>query len=174
MKVAVGSKNPVKLDAVREVFEDVFGKVEIVGVNVVSGVADQPMNDEEGVKGSRNRAKLSLEKTLDADYGVGLEGGVYDQDGKMFECAWCAIEKRDGTSGLGGGLRFELPPKIAERIRKGEELGPIMDDLLGRSDVKQQEGAVGVLTRKHVTRTSAYKQIVYLALVKFISEEWYT
>ena len=46
MKVAVGSANPVKIQAVREVFQEVFGeKVEITSVKVDSGVPTQPFKD---------------------------------------------------------------------------------------------------------------------------------
>lgn len=173
MKIIVGSTNPVKIKAVKYVFSEVYGDVTAEGLQVVSGVSEQPRGDEETIQGARRRAELALESKDDADYGVGLEGGVYELDGKLYECAWCAIEQGDGEKGLGGGLRFEIPPKVAERIRKGEELGPVMDDFLGRSGVKAQEGAVGVLTKKHVTRESAYNQIVYLALIRFLSPEWY-
>lgn len=174
MKIVVGSENPVKINAVREVFKEVLGSVEVVGVAVNSGVSEQPMSDEETIRGAKARAKKAIKKVKDADYGVGLEGGVYDQGEKLYEAAWCAVLRSDGVEGLGGGLRFEIPPKVAEKIRQGGELGPLMDDLLGRADVKQQEGVIGVLTKHHVTRTGAYKQLVYLALVRFISEEWYT
>lgn len=171
MKVLVGSTNPVKLNSVRRVFERVWGEVEVVGVSVSSGVDEQPRSEEETVRGAINRAREAIKHG--GDYGVGLEGGVYEQDGKLFECAWCAVVSNDDREGLGGGLRFELPPKVAKKIKEGGELGPVMNEFLDREDVKKQEGAVGVLTKKHVTRTSGYMQIVYLALMKFLSPEWY-
>ena len=173
MKIVVGSTNPVKLNSVKLVFEEVFEEVEVVGVIVESGVPEQPRGDEETVRGALNRARGALEKDNEFEYGVGLEGGVYEQGDKLFECAWCAVVSSEGDEGLGGGLRFELPPKVAEKIRAGGELGPVMNEFLDREDVKKQEGAVGVLTKKHVTRTSGYKQLVYLALMRFISPEWW-
>ncbi|RLI40639.1 inosine/xanthosine triphosphatase, partial [Candidatus Bathyarchaeota archaeon] len=54
MKVAVGSANPVKIQAVREVFQEVFGeKVEITSVKVDSGVPTQPFK-EDTIKGALN------------------------------------------------------------------------------------------------------------------------
>lgn len=49
MKVAVGSENPVKIQAVAEAFEKVWPKkkFEVIGTKVPSGVSDQPMSDEE-------------------------------------------------------------------------------------------------------------------------------
>lgn len=75
MKVAVGSKNPVKIAAVREAFTKVWPKKHFVfeGVAVSSGVSNQPMSDEESFRGARNRAERAM-KQIDADFGVGLEG----------------------------------------------------------------------------------------------------
>lgn len=173
MKVVVGSMNPVKINSVRNVMGEYFGKLEVVGSEVSSGVDDQPRTDEETIRGARHRAKTVLEQFGEAEMGFGLEGGVYRQDDRLFESAWCAVLHRDGREGLGGGLRFELPLKIAERVEGGEELGPVMNDLLDRDDVKKDEGAVGVLTKGKLTRTKAYEGLVYLAIMKFVSPEWY-
>ena len=87
MKIAVGSTNPVKIGSVREAFERAFGEVEVIGVEVSSGVSDQPWGEEETRLGARNRARAVLTKVVDAEYGVGLEGGVVEiESSKLFEC----------------------------------------------------------------------------------------
>lgn len=173
MKIIVGSTNPVKIKAVEYVFSQVYGDVQVEGVEVVSGVSEQPHGDKETIKGARKRAEIALISRRGVEYGVGLEGGVYEQGNTLYECAWCAVWHTGGEKGLGGGLRFELPPMVVKRIRGGEELGPVMDETLGRSNVKAQEGAVGVLTKNHVTREGAYREIIYLALIRFVSPDWY-
>jgi non-canonical (house-cleaning) NTP pyrophosphatase len=45
MKVAVGSNNPVKKQAVHNTFSKVFGKVEVIMRSVDSGVPSQPRGD---------------------------------------------------------------------------------------------------------------------------------
>ena len=170
MIITVGSTNPVKVNAVRSVCEEIWDEVEVVGVKIESGVDEQPRSDEETLRGARNRAQGVIGV---AEYGVGLEGGVYEQDGKLMETAWGVVVGKDGQEGIGGGLKFELPPVVAEKIRAGGELGPVMAELLKRKDVKKQEGAVGVLTKNGVTRTGAYKQLVWLAMIKFVSPEWW-
>jgi inosine/xanthosine triphosphatase len=141
----------------------------VVGVEVASGVLSQPMSEEETRQGALNRAKASL--TI-ADFGVGIEGGVQEVGDKLFECAWVAVVSAKGEVGLGGGLYFELPEKIANRIRAGEELGPIMQELM-QYDVKRNDGAIGVLTKGMLTRQGAYEQIVKSAIVRFVSREWF-
>ena len=76
MKVAIGSKNPVKIEAVKEAFGKVWPDqdFEFIGIEVPSGVPDQPMSDEESIKGATTRANNALDR-LNADFGIGLEGG---------------------------------------------------------------------------------------------------
>ncbi|MFH2085452.1 MAG: inosine/xanthosine triphosphatase [bacterium] len=186
MRIIVGSRNPVKIGAVEEAFNKYFSDCEVVGVEVVSGVSTQPMSERETMNGARQRAYGALESDLAADYGVGLEGGVTELNptspnwtgvhggkGKMFECAWVAVLERGGSEGLGGGLYFELPKKVAEKIRAGGELGPVMDEMSGQDNVKQKQGAIGMFTKGKLDRKQAYVQIVLQALIKFVSPEWF-
>lgn len=170
MKIIVGSTNPVKINSVREVFRKYFPDCEVVGVEVLSGVGEQPTSEEETRQGASNRARSALGN--DANFGVGLEGGVCEIGGKLFECAWVSVVRPDGEEGMGGGLYFELPKNIAERIRKGEELGPVMAEIL-KYDVKRSEGAIGVFSGGKLTRQKAYEQLVTQAILKFVSPKWY-
>jgi inosine/xanthosine triphosphatase len=186
MKIVVGSKNPVKTQAVAEGFGKYFTKLEIVGVDVASGVASQPMSEKETMNGARQRAYAALSADPSAEYGVGLEGGVTELNptsanwsglrggrGRLFECAWVAIVSREGVEGLGGGLYFELPEQVATKIKAGGELGPIMDELTGVTNVKQSSGAIGIFTKGELDRKQAYVHIVLSALIKFVSPEWF-
>jgi len=170
LRIVVGSTNPVKVGAVAEAFRKYWSECEVVGIGVRSGVGEQPMSELETMRGARNRAMRCIRN---ADYGVGLEGGVCTIENKMFECAWVAIIDKDGKLGLAGGLYFELPANIAEEIRKGGELGPLMDKLTGKSNVKQGAGAIGIFTKGELDRKAAYVQIVLSALIKFVSPEWF-
>ncbi len=75
MKILVGSKNNVKVDAVREMIADYphLKDAEILGVETVSGVSNQPKSLEETVKGAINRAKSVF---TDCDYSFGIESGL--------------------------------------------------------------------------------------------------
>lgn len=170
MEVVVGSTNPVKVGAVTEAFQQYFPECKISGIKVASGIKEQPLSEEETVLGARNRARASA---THGDYGVGLEGGVTEIGGVMFECAWCVVVAKDGREGVGGGLYFELPEKVAKRIRAGGELGPIMNELTGEENVKEKAGAIGIFTKGRLDRKTAYVQLVTSALIKFVSPEWF-
>ncbi|MEO7963075.1 MAG: DUF84 family protein, partial [Gemmatimonadaceae bacterium] len=55
-------------------------------VAVPSGVPDQPWGDDETIRGARNRT-VAARVALDADLGVGIEGGVIDEGAVRCEAA---------------------------------------------------------------------------------------
>ena len=167
-RVAVGSKNPVKLAAARAVVTRLAKNVSVEAIEVASGVPDQPFGDEETIRGALARARAAREK-LDADFGIGLEGGVVEMpDGSMRTCAWAAVVSRSGRHGVGGSLAMPLPDAVAELIRGGMELGHAMDKLTGHSNTKHGAGAVGILTAGLVDRQAAYEVLVAYAMSVFL------
>lgn len=166
VRIAVGSTNPAKVHAARDGAARMLGEVEATGVHVPSGVSAQPHGDEEMIAGAEARASRALAAVAGASYGVGLEGGVDEHGGRMFACAWCAVADRSGRLSLACTGRFELPPAVAELVRQGVELGDADDRVFGRANSKQQEGAVGLLTRGRFTRASFYAEAVALAFIR--------
>jgi inosine/xanthosine triphosphatase len=167
-RVAVGSTNPVKGAAVRAVLARIAPSASIEAVSVPSGVPDQPMGDEQTIAGALERARACRVK-LDADFGVGLEGGVVEMpDGTMRTCAWAAVVSRSGRHGVGGSLAMPLPVSVAALIRGGMELGHAMDELTRQTNTKHGAGAVGILTAGLVDRQAAYEVLVAYALAPFL------
>jgi inosine/xanthosine triphosphatase len=172
MLIAVGSLNNVKVRAVAAVLHRVWPDAQVVGVEVNSGVGDQPHGDEEAIAGARRRAQAALEQTQ-ADLGVGLEGGVSETAHGTHTNAWCAIISREGVQSVGGSVAMPLPPRVAARLREGWELGDAMDELTGMQDTKKKMGAVGILTNGLLDRERAYQTIVAYALARHLHPEWY-
>lgn len=161
--IALGSTNPVKLAAAKAVVAHLYPAAEVRGVAVPSGVPDQPYGDDVTRRGAVNRARAAR-AALGARYGIGLEGGVVEEsDGSLRTCAWAAVATEDGRVSFGGSLVLTLPPAVAALVRGGMELGPAMDALTGKSNVKHAEGAVGILTRGFVDRQAAYEPLVAYA-----------
>lgn len=171
-RVAVGSANPVKLAATRAVLDWAAPGADVTAAPVPSGVSDQPVGDEETIAGARQRARAARE-ALDADLGVGLEGGVVDSPGGMRTCAWCVVVHRDGREGVGGSLAMPLPEAVAQMIRDGTELGHAMDRLVAERGTKHGKGAVGILTAGRIDRQAAYEVLVTYALAPFVTPALY-
>lgn len=173
MKVAVGSLNPVKITAVSTIFHRVWPEAEIVPVSVPTGVRAMPMTDEETIAGAHNRA-IAARDELKADFGIGLEGGVHPEPFGLVLQGWVVIVDCDGRDGIGGCPRLQLPEHIAQRVKAGEELGDVMDDLLNDHNIKQKGGAVGALTNNIMVRGEAFATAVAYALAPFVSPDLYS
>lgn len=167
-RIIIASKNPVKIQAALQGFQQMFPQTEFSaeGISVPSGVADQPMTSDETLQGARNRAEAARQVLPDADYWVGIEGGVDETAHGMEVFAWVVVMdgKRTGESKTG---TFFLPDEIVTLIRQGVELGDADDRVFGRENSKQGNGAVGILTGDIIHRTGYYVHAVVLALIPF-------
>ncbi|HVX48266.1 MAG TPA: inosine/xanthosine triphosphatase [Candidatus Saccharimonadales bacterium] len=168
-KIAVGSKNPVKIKSVQQAFEALWPdeKWQTEGIDVDSGVSDQPMSDEESIKGAYNRARKAL-KALGADYGVGLEGGLQKTGEHWLDCGWVVVVDKDGNEGIGSTIKMVVPAKMMELVHSGKELAEACDILFGQTNSKHKEGHFGLMTKNQITRTTGYKDGVIAALAYFV------
>ena len=168
-KIAVASQNPVKARAALQAFQSLFAErsFEVTGVAVPSGVADQPMSLAETMLGAQNRAEHARAALPDADYWVGIEGGIEDTALGMICFARVHIIGRDGQVGRGQTAVFTLPHEIAELVRGGIELGHADDRVFQRDNSKQANGAIGLLTGDVIDRQAYYVQAVIMALLPF-------
>lgn len=175
MKLIVASRNPVKLKAVRMGFEQVYPgiSIDVAGVEVPTGVSNQPFTDTETLIGAENRARAARAAKPDADFWIGIEGGIEDIPGEgMIVFAWIVIltSTQIGKGKTGG---FFIPPEVAQLVREGKELGEADDIFFGRTNSKQKNGAVGILTGDLVDRTSLYVDAVIFALIPHLHPDLY-
>jgi len=112
LRIAVGTTNPCKIEAVRKAIQqsietttastDIY--LDIQGFSVESGVPDQPFGDEETIEGAKNRAMNAYRMYRESNnvfphLSFGLEGGledssiILDQDDKktLWCMAWMAV-----------------------------------------------------------------------------------
>ena len=168
MKVLVGSKNPVKIEATRQVFGYYFPELDVQGVDVDPGVPAQPIN-EVTFDGARNRA-LRLREQGNADYYVGIEGGIIHLYQRWFVFGVMCILDNNDRAGYGTTSLFEIPHTIAGQLSAGEELGDVVDLMMGQTNTKQGSGAIGHFTRGKMNRTEYYAPGVLCALVPFLND----
>ena len=167
----VGSTNPVKVQAVRDGATTMLGEITVLSVDVPSGVSAQPIGDDEMIAGAINRANAALRTDGAATFGVGLEGGVVDRAEGLFASAWCVVVHTDGRTGLASTGHFQLPPKVAELVRGGMELGHADDIVFGKTNSKQSTGSIGILTHGKYNRAQFYAPAVMMALIRFVNPE---
>ena len=172
MKVVVASNNPVKVAATRRAFEAGFpsAPVEVQPVPADSGVDDQPFTDEETRHGAINRAHNAREVVPEADFWVGLEGGVDTFNRQLMAFAWMAILDRGGRTGTARSMTLPLPPEVKRLVESGQELGEANDRVFGTVDSKHGGGAFGLLTGGRITREDVYAETLSMALIPFQNE----
>lgn len=175
IKVTVASENPVKVNTTKLGFEKMFPQetFQLKGISAASEVSDQPMSSEETLRGAINRANNVSKIAPDADYCVGIEGGLEELDDELEAFAWVVIKSKEGKVGKGRTGSFFLPKKVSELIKKGKELGEADDIVFGLKNSKQANGAVGILTVDVLTRTTFYEPAIILALIPFKNPNLY-
>lgn len=171
MKINVGSKNQVKINAVSDtilLYKNIFKDPVIKGVDIQIEEYGHPKSIDEIYKGASSRAKASFK---DCDYSIGLEGGLIAvplcKSGYM-EVSGCVIfDGKNEYFGISSG--FEWPIKITKYIldNKGDaslgfkEFGYTTSNKQGA----EKGGIIGVLTNNRITREDQIKQSIIMALI---------
>ena len=164
VKIALGTKNPAKIKAGELAAREL--SAELISIDVSSEVSEQPFSDEETIEGAINRARNAM-KEADAEFGLGLEGGVVNTPYGLFICNWGALVTRRDKCFIGGGARIKLPDEIAQELFDGRELGPVMDEYTRQEGIRKSEGAVGVFSNGRVTRDRMFEHIIELLVGQY-------
>jgi inosine/xanthosine triphosphatase len=165
MKVAIGTKNPTKINAIKAAFVDM--EATMLAFSVESGVSPQPFSDSETIQGAINRARNSFHQEK-VDLGVGLEGGVVETDYGLFLCNWGAIIDKDDNPIIAGGAKILLPPEFEVELKNGRELGDVMKDYTKKQDIRTTEGAIGTFTNGLINRTEMFTHVAKLLVGQYL------
>ena len=172
MIVVVASRNPVKISATREAFATLYpdAELDVISVDVDSGAGDQPISDVATRQGARTRAIRARDRLPEADFWVGLEGGIEVIDEQLMAFAWMAVHGRTGGISEARSVTLPLPPAIKELVDGGMELGEANDRVFATVNSKQGGGAFGLLTDGLYTREGVYAQTLIIAITPFVNE----
>jgi inosine/xanthosine triphosphatase len=168
MNIILGSQNPVKLQAVKEVLKTIPGlaPAEIHAIKADSGVPDQPKGLEETIRGARNRAHQAF---AHGQWGVGIESGIIPvpltRTGFMNLTACVIFDGTKDHTGLGPA--FELPREVTEHVMvRGLELDQAVcaAGMTTNARIGYNQGIIGIMTKGRVTRMEYTKPAVLMAL----------
>ncbi|ACP36940.1 DUF84 family protein [Saccharolobus islandicus] len=160
--IALGSRNPVKINATKEALDVLKLNWDLIGIEVDNGVDKQPFCDQTYV-GARNRA-LNVIRVTNADIGLGIEGGVCNVYGKFIANAVVYVITKEGLENFAISSSFTLPSSMVSLILQGKELGEASDIIFKTNNSKTKEGAIGLLTNNVINRKMLYVQPIVLAL----------
>ena len=174
-KICIASTNPVKARATQQGFERLFSgeKFTVIPVATTLNLPTQPATDEETLNCATQRAQNARELAPEADYWVGIEGGIADWTIGMGAFAWVVILDGSGRIGRGRTGEFFLPERVAALVRQGMELGEADDRVFSRNNSKHSNGAIGLLTSDAIDRAGLYIPAVIFALIPFKNPDLY-
>ena len=187
LRLAVGSRRAPKLEGVRAAARQLFPTLKLKGkgfdsfalwqADVLSGVAETPLDLGALVEGAERRARTALrgaaESGFKPHFGLGLEGGAFrGAAGGLFLQSWACVTDGPRES-LGAGPALPLPEAIAARLLRGESLAAVIDDTVGGDDIRSREGTFGILTRNRLHRASIFETALLCAFAPFDCPEFY-
>lgn len=173
LHIIIGSKNPVKINAAKHIFARYFPEhiIECKGVHAPSNVPEQPLGEDQTHQGAKNRVNY-CKAHYEADYYVSMEGGAAQFTYGAATFAYIVIDNGfEQVTGRSSNL--PLPIQFYNALLQGKELGDVMDKAFNTTNIKQQGGAIGLLTNNHATRESTYTQALTLAMAPFLNPTLY-
>lgn len=170
MKFIVGSLNPVKIAAVRELVPEFpcLQGIDIEGVGAESGVSKQPLSLADIMRGARNRATVAWAMHDDV-CGIGTESGIIQvPHAGWIDVTGCIMMASNRSwSGLSWG--FQVPADIMQHVFNGLDLSEAAKaaGYTGKDKLGSSEGIIGVLTKGRVPRIEQLKSALRQALYAY-------
>jgi len=174
VRIAVGSDNPVKVEAVKVAAKRLWPEADVRGFAVDPGVPLQPF-EHETWEGARTRARLALSRWPEADFGVGIEAGLFDTSAtnSVMDVQACVVADHAGRFTYGHGPGFSYPADVVDKLRGGRTVGEVLSTLSGVEEIGKKEGAIGFLSQGHMTRTQLTEPAVLMAFLPRLRPELY-
>ncbi|HUK80269.1 MAG TPA: inosine/xanthosine triphosphatase [Nitrososphaerales archaeon] len=173
MAVAVGTKNPVKVEGVRLAFSKYFTGVELHPIDASAVAKAQPKGLREMKAGATARAKFALSKQ-GGDFGVGVEAGIFTIDDVYFDNQIAAIVDPSGKVSLGHSAGYMLPTRAMEQLFvEGRELERWAEEVSGINQVGDKGGLIQHLSKGKMTRAELSEQCVLTALIPWLHRDIY-
>lgn len=175
MHFAIGTTNKPKSAAIEHVLltSPYTTGATFSNYRVESGVPDMPTTLEELRTWARNRAMYTRREKPDADYFIGMEGGVYrEYEWDEHWYVWVVyIEDRDGRGNWWYSGHLRVPPRVVELLFDGRhlDLEQVMHELTGEADVWDKQGSGAVWSDGYLTRQEQFITATKCALVPMLS-----
>lgn len=171
VKINVGSENSVKIEAAKKVFSGIFKKCIVAGRQVNSKVSAQPF-DTDTLAGAIHRAKEAIN---DADYGVGIEAGLFwnEEIKDYFDIHYVAVLDKYGAMTYGHSSGFVYPKELIEVLKREIDIDSAFEKYANVKNIGSSVGAIGFFSHNLSTRSELIKQAIIMAMTPRLSWEYY-
>jgi non-canonical (house-cleaning) NTP pyrophosphatase len=165
-KVMMSTTSVLKHTAVSRAFRKVGISVQVDGMKVPSGVAEQPSTMDETYEGAMNRHRALKEQASDADYFVTIESGLHKihANHSLFGCNALIVEKAGQELKLGMDIDIEFPKEMLDRVpSEYPDIGVLVQEEFG-SLVKDPYPYFtnGKMTRLKTLENSLYNVVIQI------------
>ncbi|MEM0025134.1 MAG: inosine/xanthosine triphosphatase [Zestosphaera sp.] len=176
MRVCAGTKNPSKLEGIKQAFREAFniGDIELVSVES-RDLRPQPVGLNEILEGALRRVHTSLSRK-DCDFYVGVEAGIIEvMPNTYVDVQVTIVRDLRGRQAIGFSPGFQIPDKLMRLIVRNEvrELEEAVAKTYNIEDIGEREGVIHLLSKGLLNRTHLTRLSVLMALLRWVNEEAY-
>ena len=161
MKVCIATKNEIKVEAVKQVFDELFD-FEIFYERVAIQTKKQPFG-REIFEGAVKRAS----SCKNCDYCIGIEAGIEKQHGIHFIGQIVVIKDEVGFTTYGKSPYFQCPDWLIEEIKKGKE----MKEAIPFEKGEESKGAIWYFSHK-MDRLELTKLGIFMAMLPRLTKNF--
>lgn len=164
----MGSLSQRKLDMVKKVVSVYFGEdVTVNGFGAKSGVSETPY-DVETFQGAQNRAGHAKQERPGADVYVGLESGLVERYGHIYEEAWAVVFwKEQEYCGYSSGLK--VPDYILDKMDQLKKPHSEVMEIVEKEFVKTPSDTWGTYSGGTVSRDVSLEEALRNAMIQALT-----
>lgn len=177
MRICAGTRNPSKLEGIKQAFREVFkvGDIELISIESTN-LKPQPIGLNEILEGALKRINASLSYDH-CDFYVGVEAGVIEvMPNTYVDVQVTIIRDSKGHQAVGFSPGFQVPDKLMRLIIRNEvrELEEAVAKTYNIADIGEREGVIHLLSKGLLNRTYLTKLSVLMALLRWVNNEAYS
>lgn len=165
MKIILGTTSIQKGEIARKAIN--LEPLELVQLDVESGITDQPLDEKTTIKGSINRAQNARKKIGDGNYDValGLEGGLEMVGGTYHLVCSAAVVNKKGDVFIGVSRKLPLPSKVSKIVENGGQFGVVIREFFDSMDKSENKMIAHV--NQLISREDAFTEAIQEAFKQY-------
>lgn len=171
MNVYLASQSELKYRTLRRAVEYVsargliFTPWEIHSQAVDSKVPSTPHGDQT-FEGAQHRARTLYDYHQGHGLFIGIESGLIERHGRLFEECWTVLVDEDGKESSVYSSGLALPSGITARLAQGDLHVDIMNELAQQHGIDSKD-TWGLYTKSHLSREEGMYESIRNALLSY-------
>ena len=172
MKFIIGSASQRKIDVAKSVIDEFFKDAATIveGYASISGVPETPW-DKETFDGAKNRATGAGLHVPGADYYIGLESGLIERYGHIYEEAWAVVVTGDGKEFYGYSSGLKVPDYVLSKMDGLKMPHSEVMTILEKEHNKTANDTWGSYSGGMIVREVSLKEAIRNALIQAVAPE---